>query len=127
MGMSKTTKSRSDSDAQTSTFTGQPNGRLASPMEIRFIPTIDPVLPVVTDPEPVREVWPGKGYELARKVWIDLGTEATQPGKFTAGLVAACLHYKPKKGRPFTVKSLREGLRNKMNETSGYLSGVAGS
>lgn len=60
---------------------------------------------------PAQEVWPGKGYELARKVRDELGPDWTQPGKFTTALEQACQRYVKKSGKRFTPKSLREGLR----------------
>jgi hypothetical protein len=68
---------------------------------------------------PQRKVWRGKGYELARKVKTELGSDFTQPGRFTAALEQACQRYKQKNGRRFTVKSLREGLRRWEDEQKG--------
>ena len=68
---------------------------------------------------PQREVWLGMGYELARKVKTELGSDWTQPGKFTAALEQACQRYVQKNGRRFKVKSLREGLRRWEDEQKG--------
>jgi hypothetical protein len=81
------------------------------------------LLPVSSAPAPVREVWLGKGYDLARKVRAELGADWTQPGKFTAALERACQRYVQKNGKPFTPKSLRESLRRKDDEKDGWSRG----
>ena len=93
-------------------------------------------LPVVKDPtpeavpEPEREVWPGWGYELARKVRdafeqtgrLDRGSAAYERA-LTAAYQQACLRYVQKNGKLFKAKVLRESLRRKDEEDSGYTHG----
>jgi hypothetical protein len=61
----------------------------------------------------IREVWPGKDYELAVKVKSDLTQQkgrAPTPAELTEGFRAACQRYVKENGRSFTVKNLRKGL-----------------
>jgi len=59
---------------------------------------------------PPREIWPGKDYELARKVRDELGAAATEPGKFTDALKRACERYQREDGSLYKPKNLRQGL-----------------
>ena len=68
---------------------------------------------------PEREVWHGKGYELALKVRGELGDDWRKPGRLTAALEQACRKYVQANGRRFNVKSLREGLRQVDDKEAG--------
>jgi hypothetical protein len=64
--------------------------------------------------QPPREVWTGKGYELAAKIENDLFRKkgsAPTPQELTDGYKAACSQFQQKNGHPFTVKNLRDGLQ----------------
>jgi hypothetical protein len=71
-----------------------------------------PVLP--EPPEPELEIWPGKDWELAAKVEKDmtltLGRDPA-PIELTEGFKQVCLQYQKKNRRRFTVKNLRDGLK----------------
>ena len=100
-----------ESEAKSFTITAQ--GVPASGVKIIGLPLPQDSLPLAPSAtQPIREVWPGKDYELAKKVRDELGRDWT-PAEFTAALATSCERYESKKGKRYTVKSLREGLRQR--------------
>lgn len=113
MGMSKTTESRSDSDAQLVTFTGTPGGG-AVKVDLHIVPTVIPTLTVAPDPEPESPtpiVCPSvKQLALEIEQKYNTADPATRPKSLRAALQAATHFYVDAKGHPVKLRSLESSL-----------------
>lgn len=110
-----------ESDAHTVSYTWSQEPKTAADHQahLRDLLRQKQALEAITVPlfghaESTRTVWPGKGYELARKVrdeLIQTGKDISKPKELTRALEHACQHYQKPNGGFFDPKSLREGLR----------------
>jgi hypothetical protein len=80
----------------------------------------DALQPTYSGPKrPTLEVWPGKVYELARKVRDDFDAGRVQANSLHDAFGQASKRYVQANGRHFTAKSLGESLRQKQNKDLG--------